>query len=155
MKLSSPRWLSKKPSGAKPQWVKLSRVPPKRWDMIHSHFITSRHFRINRRLCKRLHSKATEAVQRVHQTLPSLCRSGLARETTLRCEQNLHGPFLRVTLPMRVGSCTWVMADNGETKGLITPPSRWVSAQLLYVVSLHDSDHEGVVRIFVALSCEL
>jgi len=22
-------------------------------------------------------------------------------------------------------------------------------------VSLHDSDHEGVVRIFVALSCEL
>ena len=25
------------------------------------------------------------------------------------------------------------MADNGETKGLITPPWRWVSAQLLYI----------------------
>jgi len=34
---------------------------------------------------------------------------------------------------MTVGSCARAMADNGETKGLITPPSRWVSAQLLYV----------------------
>ena len=82
MKLSSPRWLPKKPNGAKPRWVKLSRVPPKRWDTIHWNFITSRHFQINRRLCKRLHSKVTEAVQRVHQTLPSPCRSGLVRETT-------------------------------------------------------------------------
>jgi len=32
-----------------------------------------------------------------------------------------------------VGSCAWVMADNRETKGLITPPPRWVSAQLLCV----------------------
>ena len=47
------------------------------------------------------------------------------------------------------------MKDNEETKGLITPPPRWVSAQLLYIVSLHDSDHDGVVRISVALSCEL
>ena len=31
------------------------------------------------------------------------------------------------------GSCARAMADNGETKGLITPPSRWVSAQLLYI----------------------
>jgi len=31
------------------------------------------------------------------------------------------------------GSCAQAMADNGETKGLITPPPRWVSAQLLYV----------------------
>jgi len=41
-----------------------------------------------------------------------------------------------------------VMADNGETKVLITPPPRSVSTQ-------YDSDHEGVVRIFVALSCKL
>ena len=53
------------------------------------------------------------------------------------------------------GSCARVMADNRETKGHITPPPRWVSAQLLYIWSLHDSDHKGVVRIFVALSCEL
>jgi len=27
----------------------------------------------------------------------------------------------------------WAMADNGEAKRLITPPPRWVSAQLLYI----------------------
>ena len=58
---------------------------------------------------------------------------------------------------MTVGLCARVMADNGETKGLITPPPRLVPAQLLYFVSLHDSDHDGVARIFVALSanCEV
>jgi len=30
-------------------------------------------------------------------------------------------------------SCARAMADNQETKGLITPPQRWVSAQLLHV----------------------
>jgi len=30
-------------------------------------------------------------------------------------------------------SYTRAMVDHRETKGLITPPSRWVSAQLLYV----------------------
>jgi len=43
---------------------------------------------------------------------------------------------------------------NVETKGLITLQPKWVSAQYTFV-SLHDSDHEGVVRIFEALSCEL
>ena len=42
----------------------------------------------------------------------------------LVCGQNLRGPFLRATLPMTVGSCARAMADNGETKGLITPPPR-------------------------------
>jgi len=55
------------------------------------------------------------------------------RQRSLQCGQNLRGPFVRATLPMRVGSCARAMADNGETKGLITPPPRWVSAQLLYV----------------------
>ena len=31
------------------------------------------------------------------------------------------------------GSCVRAMADNGESKGLITPPTRWVSTQLLCV----------------------
>ena len=31
------------------------------------------------------------------------------------------------------GSCAPAMADNWETKGLITPPPRWISALLLYV----------------------
>ena len=47
-----------------------------------------------------------------------------ARQQSLRCGHNLRRPFLRATLPMRVGSCARAMADNGETKGLITPPSR-------------------------------
>ena len=55
------------------------------------------------------------------------------RQRSLRCGQNLRGPFLRATLPMTVGSCARVMAADGKTKGLITPPPRWVSAQLLYV----------------------
>jgi len=72
-----------------------------------------------------------------------------ARQQSLWSGQNLRGPFLRATLPITVRSSD---GGHGETKGLITPPPRWVSAQF---VSLHDSDHEGVVRIFVALSCEL
>ena len=73
-----------------------------------------------------------------------------AWQWSLRCGQNLCGPFFE---SYTAESCAWVMADNGETKGLITPPPRWVSAQLLLVVSMHDSDHEpqGVVRIFVDL----
>ena len=55
------------------------------------------------------------------------------QQRSLRCWQNLRGPFLRATLPMTVRSCARAMVDNGKTKGLITPPPRWVSAQLLYV----------------------
>ena len=49
------------------------------------------------------------------------------------------------------------MADNGETKGIITPPH--TQGEFLHnyytLVSLQDCKLEGVVRIFVALSCEL
>jgi len=40
-----------------------------------------------------------------------------AQQRSLRCGQNLHGPFLRTTLPMAVGSCSRVMADTGRQKG--------------------------------------
>jgi len=53
------------------------------------------------------------------------------------------------------GSCAGAMADNGETKGLITAPQGEFLHNYYMSVSLHDSDHQGVVRIFVALSCEL
>ena len=56
-----------------------------------------------------------------------------ARQRSLRCGQNLRGPFLRATLPMTVGSCARTMAYNGKTKGLITPLPRWVSTQSLHV----------------------
>ena len=49
--------------------------------------------------------------------------SSNAWQRSLRCGQNLCGPFLRATLPM--------------------------------TVSVHDSDREDVVRIFVGLSCKL
>jgi len=42
-------------------------------------------------------------------------------------------PFLRATMLITVESCARVMANQWETKGLITPPPKWVSAQLLYV----------------------
>ena len=47
------------------------------------------------------------------------------------------------------------MADNGETKELITPPQGEFLHNYYTLVSLHDSDHDGVLRFFVALSCEL
>jgi len=55
------------------------------------------------------------------------------RQRSLRCGQNLPCFFLGSTLLMTVGSCAWAMADKGVTKGLLTPPPLWVSAQLLYV----------------------
>ena len=38
------------------------------------------------------------------------------QQRTLRCGKNLRGPFLRVTLPMTVGSCARAMAINGRQK---------------------------------------
>ena len=49
----------------------------------------------------------------------------------------------------------WAMADNGETKGLIAHHQGEFLHNYRTFVSLHDSDHDGVVRIFVALSSEL
>jgi len=39
-----------------------------------------------------------------------------ARQQSLRCGQNLRGPFLRATLPMIVGWCVRAMTDNGGDK---------------------------------------
>jgi len=55
------------------------------------------------------------------------------RQQSLRWGQNLRGPFLRATSLMTVGLCRSSDGGHGETKGLITPLPRWVSAQLLYV----------------------
>ena len=60
---------------------------------------TSLHFWINRRLCKQLYSKVTEAVQRVHQTLPSPCGSGLACKTT-SCDEGPRPSLLITALPL-------------------------------------------------------
>ena len=44
--------------------------------------------------------------------------------------------------------------NDGRTKGLITPPSGWVSTLLYTFASVHII-HDGVVRMFIDLSCEL
>ena len=47
------------------------------------------------------------------------------------------------------------MADIRETKGLYLHYQGAFLHNYYTFVSLRDSDHEGVVRIFVDLSCEL
>jgi len=45
-------------------------------------------------------------------------------------------------------NCNWrAMVINGKTKGLRTPPPRWVSAHFKFEAA-HNSTHVGVVRIF-------
>jgi len=44
---------------------------------------------------------------------------------------------------------------NMKTKGLRTSPPKRVSALYYTFESVHDGDHDGVVRIFVGLFCEL
>jgi len=56
---------------------------------------------------------------------------------------------------MIVGSWARARAANGETKVLITTTKVSFCTIIMRFVSLHDSDHDGVVRIFAALSCKL
>ena len=54
---------------------------------------------------------------------------------------------------------SWIVrsSDGGQqgTEGLMTHHQGEFLHNYYTFVSLHDSEHEGVVRIFVALSCEL
>ena len=45
------------------------------------------------------------------------------------------------------------MVDNGKKKGLRTPPLKWVSAQLLYIESAHDGNHNSVVSAWRQSQC--
>ena len=47
------------------------------------------------------------------------------------------------------------MAINGKTKGLRIPPLSEFLHNYYMFESVHDGDHDGVVRIFIGLSCEL
>ena len=77
-----------------------------------------------------------------------------ARQRSLRCGQNLRGPLLRATLPMTVGSCARAMADTGRRKGSYLHHQSEFLHNYTFE-SMHDGDHDGVVRIFVGLSCKL
>ena len=94
------------------QNTKVLRTPQPRWELLY--------FWVNTRRRSRWCSQ-------------NLHRPFSVRQRSQRCGQNLHGPFLRAILPMTVGLGTWATAGSRETKGLITPPPRWVSAQLLYI----------------------
>ena len=78
-----------------------------------------------------------------------------AQQRSLRCEQNLNGPFLRATLPMTVGSCARAMAIYGRQKRSELHSRGEFLHNYYMFESMHDGDHDGVVRIFVGLSCEL
>ena len=74
-----------------------------------------------------------------------------ARQRSLRCGQNLRMPFLSA-------DDSWIVRSSdgghGRQKGsLLHHQGEFLHSYSF--VSLHDSDHDGVVRIFVALSSEL
>ena len=71
------------------------------------------------------------------------------------CGQNLCGHFIRAVLATNVEESDRTMAANGMTIALVFHHQGEFQPNYCTVVSLHDSDHDGVVRIFVALSCEL
>jgi len=61
------------------------------------------------------------------------------------CGQNLRGPFLCTSV--KVEASARLMAANGRTKMLVTPPTRWVVSAPNYVfVSAQYSDHKGGVN---------
>ena len=66
-----------------------------------------------------------------HNTGGVVAHSVSAWQQSRRCAQNHLAPFLRSILLTKVGPGTWAMADNRKRKGLRTPTSRWISAQLL------------------------
>jgi len=68
--------------------------------------------------------RATAAKTKTKLQLSQRCHKGefrhvsiSARQRSLRCGQNLPESYT-------AGSCAQAMADNRETKGLITPPPR-------------------------------
>ena len=72
------------------------------------------------------------------------------RQRSRPCGQNLRVPFLRTVLPPEVEESARAMAANGETKALYHQGE--FQHKYFDFVSLHHSDHGGVVRIFVGHS---
>jgi len=57
------------------------------------------------------------------------------------------GPFLTAALPMKVEASAWTMAADGKTKTLHHQGE--FQHQNYKLGSAHDSDHDGIVRVFV------
>ena len=59
------------------------------------------------------------------------------------------GPFTRAVLPVEVKTSARAMVADGKTKVLITPPKGKFQHQKSYFWSAHESNHDGIVRVFV------
>ena len=74
------------------------------------------------------------------------------RQRSRPCGQNLRVPFLRTVLPPEVEESARAMAANGERKALYLHHQGEFQHQNCTVRPVHDSDHDGVVRIFAGHS---
>ena len=71
------------------------------------------------------------------------------RHRSRPCSQNLRVPFLRTVLPPEVGESARAMASTARQKRSYLHHQGEFQHQNCTVRTVHDSDHEGVVRIFV------
>ena len=74
------------------------------------------------------------------------------RQRSRPCGQNLRVPFLRTVLPPEVGESARAMAATVRQKRLYLRHQGEFQHNYFDFVSLHHSDHDGVVRIFVGHS---
>ena len=74
------------------------------------------------------------------------------RQRSRPCGQNLRVPFLRTVLPPEVGESARAMAATARQKRLYLQHRGEFQHQNCSVRTVHDSDHDGVVRIFAGHS---
>ena len=66
-----------------------------------------------------------------------------------RCGQNLCRSIVRAVLATKVEESVRAMAADGKTKALVFSTINEFQHQNYAFVPVHDSDHDGVVRIFI------
>ena len=71
------------------------------------------------------------------------------RQRSRPCSQNLRVPFLRTVLPPEVGESARAMASMARQKRSYLHHQGEFQHQNCTVGTVHDSDREGVVKIFV------
>ena len=75
------------------------------------------------------------------------------RQRSRLCSQNLRAPSLRMVLPPEVGESARAMVSTARQKRSYLHHQGEFQHQNCTVGTVHDSDHDGVVRIFVSHSC--
>ena len=74
------------------------------------------------------------------------------RQRSRPCGQNLRVPLLRMVLPPEVGESARAMAATARQKHLYLQHQGEFQHQNYTVRTVHDSDHDSVVRIFAGHS---